>query len=326
MVDVNVTVKVPGLEKLVKVSASGIGAVAGSMLAPWMANQHAKAKLIEAKGQADSLRIIAQAQADARQALTATNTTTGTLEITREQITQRLEFQEHKRQQNIVSVVEQAAEDLGDEEVPDNEPDHDWTARLFEYVQDVSEEDIRRIWARILAGEVRSPGRVSLRTLSILRNMSRLEAELFTEAMRCRIDDYIIWRFCVKSSDKLNSNDFYYRFVDMGLFYSPVDTRPPRHISLDKNGTTHLVNADHILFLNGRPNMRVDQDADKAVLKTPAIELSPFCEAKSNPMYLRHLAKRLADKHCTLRTAPIEGTTPDVYRFDRRKIRTVEPI
>ena len=165
-----------------------------------------------------------------------------------------------------------------------------------------------------------------MRTLSILRNMSRLEAELFTEAMRCRIDDYIIWRFCVKSSDKLNSNDFYYRFVDMGLFYSPVDTRPPRHISLDKNGTTHLVNADHILFLNGRPNMRVDQDADKAVLKTPAIELSPFCEAKSNPMYLRHLAKRLADKHCTLRTAPIEGTTPDVYRFDRRKIRTVEPI
>ena len=32
--DVNLTVRVPGLEMLVKYSASGIGAVAGPMLAP----------------------------------------------------------------------------------------------------------------------------------------------------------------------------------------------------------------------------------------------------------------------------------------------------
>ena len=186
--DVNITVQVPALEKLVDVVASGIGAVAGPILAPWMARQDAKAKLIEAGAQAGSLQTIAQAQAGARRALTGANATSGTVEITREQIIQRLEFQEQKRQQNIVSVVRQAAEELGDEEVSANEPDHDWTARFFEYVQDVSEEDIRRIWARILAGEVRTPGRVSLRTLSILRNMSRIEAELFTEAMRYVID------------------------------------------------------------------------------------------------------------------------------------------
>ena len=98
MVDVNITVS--AFEKLVDYAASGIGAVAGSMLAPWMAKQQAKAKFIEAKAQADSLQIIAQAQADARQALAAPNNVkTGTLEIMREQITQRLEFQEHKRQQ-----------------------------------------------------------------------------------------------------------------------------------------------------------------------------------------------------------------------------------
>ena len=118
MVDINVTVKVPGLKKLSDVVASGIGAVAGSMLAPWMAKQRSKAKLIEAKGNTESLRIIAQAQADARKTLTASDAeVTGTLQITSEQIAQRLEFQEHKRQQNIISVVEQAAEELDDEEV-----------------------------------------------------------------------------------------------------------------------------------------------------------------------------------------------------------------
>ena len=326
MVDFNITVKVRGLEKLLDVIASGIGAVAGPMLAPWIAKRHAEAKHIEAKGQANSLRTIAQAQADARQAVTGSTATTGSLEITQNQITQRLQFQEHKRQQNIVAVVRQAAEELADEEVPDHEPDHDWTARFFEYVQDVSEEDVRRIWGRILAGQVKSPGGVSLRTLSILRNMSHLEAELFREAMRYCIEDYVFYRLCSELSDNLNSNDFYFRFVDMGLFYSPIETRPPRHISLDEKGAAYLVNADHILFLHGTPRKTVDHEDDKAVLKTPAIELAPFCKATSDSVYLRHFATRLAKKQCTLMATPIEEITPDGYRFSHEKASTVEPI
>ena len=325
MVDVNVTVQIPAFEKLVAVVASGIGAVAGPILAPWMARQDARAKLIEAGAQADSLKTIAQAQASARRALTAANATSGTVEITRDQIVQRLEFQEQKRQQNIASAVRQAAEELGDEEVGADEPDHDWTARFFEYVQDVSEEDVRRIWARILAGEVRSPGRVSLRTLSILRNMSRLEAELFSEAMRYVIQDFILWRHCVRSSDKLNQNDFYHRFPDLGLFYSPVELRPPRSFSVGSKGITQLVNADQILILRGTPNRSID-DGGKAILKKPAIELSSFCAPKSDPIYLRHIARQLARKDCTLHAVPIEETTPDGHRYDLRKVRAVEPI
>ena len=177
--DVNV-LRVLGLEKLVDYAASGIGAVAGSMLAPWMAKQQAKAESIKAKAQADNLQIIAQAQADARQALTVlTTTTTGTLEITREQITQRLKFQEHKRQQNIVSVVGQAAEDLGDKEVSNHEPDHDWTARFFNDIQDVSSEEMQSLWAKVLAGEVEKPGSTSIQTLSILKNLDQATARLF---------------------------------------------------------------------------------------------------------------------------------------------------
>ena len=328
MIDVNVNfkVKVPGLKKLSDIVASGIGSIAGSLIAPWLAKQQVKAKRIETIGKADSLRIIAQAQADARQALTSHDVGTGTLEITPEQITQRLKFQEHKRHRNIVSVVREAAEEIGDEEVEDHEPDHDWTARFFGYVQDVSEEDIRRLWARILAGEVRSPGNVTLRTLSILRNMSHLEAKLFTEAMRYRIDDYIFWKFCVKSSEVLNDGDFYYRFVDMGLFYSPIEARPPRHISLGKEGSVSLVNADHILFLQGTPNKAIDEGGNKAILKTPAMEIAQYCEVTSDPAYLRHLAKQLANKNCTLQAVPIEKITRDGYDYDHGKIQTIEPI
>lgn len=327
MVDLNVkadiTVKVPGLNKLLDYTASGIGAVAAPMLAPYVSRQQAKAKLIEAKAEADSLRLIAQAQADARKAMVAPgDTAKGTLKITREQITQRLEFQEQKRQRNIAATVAEAAAELGDKTVSDHEPDHDWTARFFGYVQDVSSADIRRIWAKILAGEVQCPGGVSLRTLSILRNMPRREAELFTEAMRYRIDDFILRKYCLKSSNALTSHDLYFTFENMGLFYSPIAARPARSISLGNTGITEMVNADHILFLKGKPNRSVDVD-DKVVLKTPALELAPFCGSKPDMTYLRLFAEHLASKECSLAIAPIEETTPDGYRFDHGKIRQV---
>ena len=326
MAELNITVKVPGLEKLLDVAASGIGAIAGPLLVPWIAKQQGRMRRIDAMAQADSLRTIAQAQADARRALVPKDAATGTLEMAQDQITQRLEFQERKRQQNIVSVVRQAADEISDEEVPDHEPDHDWTARFFEYVQDVSEENIRGLWAKILAREIKSPGGVSVRTLSILRNMSRREAELFMEAMRYRIDDWILPKLCTQSSDVLTPNDFHYVFVDIGLFYSTIAERPPRRMSLDKDGVGHLVTAKHILFLRGLPNRGIDEDGNKAVLKPAATELARICDVTIDQAYLRRIAKQLSTKNCTLQIAPIERITPDGYQFDHGKVRTVEPM
>ena len=189
MVDVNL--KVPALEKLLDYAASGIGAVAGPLLATWKARRDGEAQRIAAKATADvrliestadagSLQTIAEAQADARRALTGGNDAgTAMVEISRGGIMQRLEFQEKKRQHNIVSVVHGAASDLEDKTVADREPDPDWTARFFGVVQDVSSVEMQELWARILSGEVQQPGRTSLRTLDVLTNMSKKDAVLF---------------------------------------------------------------------------------------------------------------------------------------------------
>ena len=63
---------VRALEKLLDYTASGIGAVAGPMLAPWRARREAESLRIAAEGEADSLRIIAAAQAEARDTLVST--------------------------------------------------------------------------------------------------------------------------------------------------------------------------------------------------------------------------------------------------------------
>ena len=172
--------KILAIEKLLDYLASGIGATAGPLFRPWQAYMEGHAKRISARADADALAIIAQAQAAARQYLVAPGADVqGAVEITHENIMQRIEFQERKRLANIRSVVESAAEDLRDKEVPDIEPDHDWTARFFDCVQDVSSEHMQKLWAKVLSGEVESPGRTSLRALDTLRNMTKRDAKLF---------------------------------------------------------------------------------------------------------------------------------------------------
>ena len=187
---VEVKVRIPAIEKLLDYSASGIGSVAGPMLASWKARQEAKAKAIAAdgeaaarrilvEGEADTLTIIATAQADARSILVSPDSEIqGQLDFGHT-VTQRLQFQEEKRQRNIESVVRHAASHLGDKHVENHEPDHDWTARFFSDIKDVSAREAQRIYARILAGEVERPGSTSAKTLGILRDIDRSTAALF---------------------------------------------------------------------------------------------------------------------------------------------------
>ena len=190
---IEIKVSVPAIEKLAEYSASGIGSVAGSMLASWKAQREANAKVIAAKGeveaqrilaegQADTMAIIATAQANARSLLVSPpppdSNIRGQLDFA-DTVTQRIQFQEEKRQSNIETVVRQAASELEDKLVGDHEPDHDWTARFFNDVQDVSAKETQQLYAKILAGEVVRPGSTSFKTLSILRNLDRPTAMLF---------------------------------------------------------------------------------------------------------------------------------------------------
>lgn len=191
--NLSVTVKVPAAEKLLDYVASGVGSVAHFFIGRRLAKQQVEEQLILAQGDAEvrkiqaeteatALTTIAAAQEDARQQLIAPAGAGGGELAIGEQIQQRLSFQEEKRHRNIAQVVQQAAIELADvEEVPDQEPDHDWTARFFNEVQDVSSEDVQTLWAKVLAGEVERPGSTSIRTLDVLRNLDRATALLFQQ-------------------------------------------------------------------------------------------------------------------------------------------------
>ena len=178
-------VNVPALDKLVDYVASGIGSVAGPMLAPWRARQETKTRIITAKGREEELAIQARGQSTALQLIAEAQTKAQGIDVQgeitlNEAIQQTIQFQAEKRQRNISTVISQTATELGEKKVPNSEPDHDWTARFFNEVQDVSSEGMQTLWARILAGKVERPESTSIKTLGILRNLDQHTARLFS--------------------------------------------------------------------------------------------------------------------------------------------------
>ena len=177
--DPSLTINVQAIEKLADYVASGIGSVAGSMLAPWQARQDAKALRIQGQSQADVLLLEAEAMSQAQSLLRTPDTSMqGELEI-QQRVAQRLQFQEEKRQRNIQDVVLPAAEDLHGKEVPDKESDHDWISRFFGDVQDVSSAELKTLYSRVLTGQIEQTGSTSLQTLSVLKNLDVSTAKLF---------------------------------------------------------------------------------------------------------------------------------------------------
>lgn len=91
----------------------------------------------------------------------------------------RIAWTQERQQSNIESIILSAERELPDtiSEIP---VDPDWTAQFFDGCKNVGDEEMRRIWAKLLAGEVASPGSFSLLTLSTVRVMSKHHADLFT--------------------------------------------------------------------------------------------------------------------------------------------------
>lgn len=97
-----------------------------------------------------------------------------------EEIANYVLAKETRKMNNTKSVVEKAKSYFTEGESVSNEPvNSDWANRFFSIVEDISDETLHDIWGRILAGEVKRPNSYSLRTLELLRNITKEEAELF---------------------------------------------------------------------------------------------------------------------------------------------------
>lgn len=92
----------------------------------------------------------------------------------------RVLHQEGKRQENIEAISKLAIENLTPDAHPEN-IDPDWLSNFFDKCHLVSDDDMRIIWGKILAGEASNPGSFSKRTVALVGGLDKVDAELFTK-------------------------------------------------------------------------------------------------------------------------------------------------
>lgn len=84
-------------------------------------------------------------------------------------------------------LAETPEEDISDEPVSP-----DWFARWRREAQIIGDQELRNLWGRILAEEVKQPNSVSLKTLDVLKNVTAEDAELFCHTVKFRIGSLIV--------------------------------------------------------------------------------------------------------------------------------------
>lgn len=216
---------------LVDINTDGLAKLA-QIVGNWLGLE---ARAIERNAEAEAFASVRKAEAENAVALIRLQG--------EEQVANYMLARERRKMNNAQNVVEQAQQHfIEGEQVSDEPVNQDWINRFFTIVEDVSDAEMQQLWARILAGEVKKPKSYSLRTLEVLRNMSKEEAEQITKASQ-----YVLYGGIICSEDfgiNLDSQSF---LDEMGLICGEelirtytIHTDDYKHIVIDNNRVLRL--------------------------------------------------------------------------------------
>lgn len=126
------------------------------------------------------IRRVAQAEADAEIIWTHADTEASAI---KRRALNRMLAEERRNQENMERITADAVRQIGNDAKPEEMAD-DWIANFFEKCRIISDRDMQALWARLLAGEANVPGTYSARTINCIRDLSKDEAEMFTNLCR----------------------------------------------------------------------------------------------------------------------------------------------
>ncbi|WP_239953764.1 DUF2806 domain-containing protein [Pantoea sp. Z09] len=103
---------------------------------------------------------------------------------------------------NIAKTLLKAEKELEGQEVEVSEADieSDWINRWRDYACKVSTDEMQSIWARLLAGEVKSPGKFSFRTMEFIKNITKKEAQEIESVLPFIFKEGFIFRGYLQSN------------------------------------------------------------------------------------------------------------------------------
>ncbi|MDO6445114.1 TIGR03899 family protein [Colwellia sp. 1_MG-2023] len=210
-----------------------------------------------------------------------------------------------RKQQNLEHIIQRAIRYCSDDEVADR-ADQDWFNNFINLAEDVSNKTMQDLWAKILAGEISSPGSFSLKSLQAFKTLSINEAKLLAKACAIAIKDQSkksmriisgasqtpgLFNFFSKNREhRINLSPF-------GLSYAELLTLADNHlIFIQETETPPIASGENITFSFNGINLSLTASKNSSLLTfykfTPiGTELAQLIADNPEKKYL-HLLKQ----------------------------------
>ena len=95
----------------------------------------------------------------------------------------RFAEEETRKQLNMESIIKKSISYLNEDSSPEKLED-DWIRNHFDKCRNISDDEIQELWGRILAGEANNPGSFSRKTVNLVADIDKRDAELFRNMCR----------------------------------------------------------------------------------------------------------------------------------------------
>lgn len=161
----------------------------------------------------------------------------------------------YQKQVNRDAVAREMVEELkGSKEFSGSspsEPDDDWLNVFERYAEEASSERLQGLWGRVLAGEVRKPGRFSTRTLRFLSEFSQADALLFETYSKIAFETSIPLSLA-KPENKADQSDLFH-LESSGLIQGAMGLTLSRTMTYNDSGHAYLQEDGLCLLFKGEP-------------------------------------------------------------------------
>lgn len=197
---------------------------------------------------------------------------------------------ESRKLRNTIAVIEKAQSHFTEGEKVSDEPvDEGWKNRFFNIIEEVTDDDMREIWGRVLAGEVKRPKSYSLRTMEILRNLAKEEAALFVKASRFYIEkDFICTEdWALSMNERLLLNEIGFTNAEDLVKSWKVPSKGQLEVVTDKQ-TILLIHNETDTIINCNTNVRK--------LSKAGIEIMSLMTSEERTPFYKLLAKHFKTK------------------------------
>jgi hypothetical protein len=131
--------------------------------------------------------------------------------------------------------------------------DDDWLNVFERYAEDASSERMQKLWGRVLAGEIRTPGRYSLRTLRFLSEFSQADALSFSSFCESVFGDLAPSVLVKPSGDGADIRHLIY-MESAGLIQGASGLGLRSTMKLDAMGQSVLAERGLFIIFKGEPN------------------------------------------------------------------------